>query len=46
MPIKVKSVIQTGAKSQFGGAKLGFWSEAYHVGIEGVVNNEPIKPAA
>jgi len=45
IPIKVKSVVQTGKNNQFGGEKVGFWRLAYQVGIDGVVNTEPIRPA-
>ena len=45
MPIKKKSVVQTGAKSQLGGLKLGFSMLSYQVGIEGAVKKEPINPA-
>jgi hypothetical protein len=38
-------VIHAGENSQFGGVKAGLASEAYQVGIAGVVNNEPMKPA-
>jgi len=46
IPINKKRVVQTGAKIQLGGAMLGFCNPAYHVGIEGVVNIEPINPAS
>jgi len=45
IPISTNKVIQTGENSQFGGLKDGFSSEAYQVGMEGVVNREPRKPA-
>jgi hypothetical protein len=38
-------VIHTGENNQFGGVNAGLASEAYQVGIAGVVNNEPMKPA-
>ncbi len=41
----MKSVVQTGAKSQLGGLKEGLFRVAYQVGIEGVVKKEPINPA-
>lgn len=44
-PIKVKSVIQIGAKTQFGGANWGLTKLAYQVGIDGAVNIEPTTPA-
>lgn len=44
MPIKIKSVVQTGEKIQLGGLKLGLLRFAYQVSIEGVVKSEPIKP--
>ena len=44
--MKIKSVVQTGAKSQLGGLKDGLAKEAYQVGIEGVVKIEPRKPVA
>ena len=45
MPMSVYNVTQTGAKTQFGGAKDGFFKLLYHVGIDENVKNEPIKPA-
>ena len=45
IPIRVNKKIQTGAKTQFGGLKNGFWRVAYHPGIEGEVNIDPITPA-
>ena len=45
IPIRVNKKIHTGAKTQFGGLKKGFWRAAYHPGIEGEVNIEPITPA-
>jgi len=45
IPISRYRVIQAGANSQFGGVKGGFSRAAYHVGIAGVVNAEPIRPA-
>jgi len=45
MPMRIKSVVQTGAKSQLGGLKEGLSKVAYQEGIEGVVKIEPIKPA-
>lgn len=43
--IKKNNVTQTGAKTALGGVKLGFCNSAYHVGMDGVVNNEPMNPA-
>ena len=45
IPINTNRVIQTGENTQFGGLKDGFSREAYHVGIEGEVNKDPITPA-
>lgn len=45
MPISRNRPVQTGPKSQFGGLKIGFLSDAYQVGIERVVKIEPITPA-
>jgi hypothetical protein len=45
IPISVNKNIQTGAKTQFGGLKNGFWRVAYHPVIEGEVNIDPINPA-
>jgi hypothetical protein len=39
--MRIYSVVHTGAKTQDGGVISGFWSPAYHVGIEGVVKYEP-----
>ncbi|MFZ3166023.1 MAG: hypothetical protein WA130_00295 [Candidatus Methanoperedens sp.] len=38
-------MVHTGKNNQFGGAKEGLASVAYHVGIAGIVKNEPRKPA-
>jgi hypothetical protein len=38
-------VIHAGENNQFGGVKDGFLREAYHMGMEGVVNRDPIIPA-
>jgi len=46
IPIKKYSVVHTGAKTQFGGAKAGFLRLAYQLFIAGVVKREPIIPAA
>lgn len=46
MPIKTKSVVQTGAKSQFGGLKKGFANVGYQVLTETEVKNEPINPTS
>jgi len=45
IPINMNSVVQTGAKIQFGGLNAGLRSPAYHVGIDGVVAADPINPA-
>jgi len=45
IPIRVKSINQTGAKSQLGGVKLGFCNVVYHVWIEEEVKIEPTIPA-
>ena len=45
IPIIIKSIVQTGPKSQLGGLKDGLFKEAYQVAIEGVVKAEPRKPA-
>lgn len=46
IPIKRNKIIQTGAKNQFGGKKLGFLSSVnQEVGMAGAVKNEPIIPA-
>ena len=44
IPIKRNKIVQTGANNQLGGVKVGFIMEAYHTGIAGVVNMEPMKP--
>lgn len=44
IPIKIKSVVQTGAKSQLGGLNEGLVKEVYQVGIDGVVKKEPMTP--
>jgi hypothetical protein len=46
IPIKRYSIVHTGAKTQFGGAKNGFFRFAYQVGMAEVVNREPTIPAA
>ena len=38
-------VIQAGANNQLGGVKSGLFKVAYQVGIAGVVNIEPTRPA-
>lgn len=45
IPIRIKRVVQAGAKSQLGGLKEGLFKFAYQVGIEGVVKIEPKNPA-
>ena len=44
MPMSTKSVVQTGAKIQFGGLNEGLLSVAYQVAILGVVNKVPMLP--
>jgi len=44
-PIRINKAVQTGPNSQFGGLKLGFFSDAYQVGIWGLVKIEPMNPA-
>jgi hypothetical protein len=46
MPIIIYRSVHTGANSQFGGAKVGFSSVAYQVGMALRVNTEPMAPAA
>lgn len=46
IPINAKRVVQTGPKTQLGGENVGFIIPAYHVGIDGDVNTDPIIPAA
>lgn len=46
IPIKKNRVLQTGANKPFGGKNSGLTNPAYHVGIDGVVNNEPMNPAS
>lgn len=43
--MRINSVVHTGPNIQLGGLNEGFCIPAYHVGILGVVNNEPTKPA-
>ena len=45
MLIRANSVVQTGAKIHAGGLIAGLASAAYHVGIDGIVNIDPIIPA-
>lgn len=45
IPINKKSKVQTGAKIQSAGLKLGFCNVAYQPEIEGEVNKEPTSPA-
>jgi hypothetical protein len=44
MPIRIKSVVQTGAKIQFGGLNEGLVRVAYQVAILGAVNKVPRLP--
>jgi hypothetical protein len=46
IPISIYNIVQTGANNQFGGLNDGFSRVVYHVGMEALVNIEPIKPAA
>ncbi len=46
MPIKVKRVVHTGAKSQLGGLKEGLLTFAYQVSMEEAVAIPPIEPKA
>jgi hypothetical protein len=43
--INTYNAVQTGPKTQFGGAKLGFVRVAYQVEIAGIVKNEPTAAA-
>lgn len=45
-PIRRKSVVQIGPKSQLGGVNAGFSSAAYQFGIELIVNIDPTPPTA
>ena len=45
-PIKIYKILQTGAKSQFGGLKKGLSKKTYHEGIAGVVTSPPREPIA
>ncbi len=45
MPISKYKKIQTGAKTQLGGEKVGFASAAYQVETEETVKKEPITTA-
>ena len=45
IPIKVNKLIHAGAKTQFGGVKVGLLINAYHAGIARVVKRDPIIPA-
>jgi hypothetical protein len=44
-PISTYKVVQTGANTTFGGLNQGLFSEAYHVGIELIVNTVDPNPA-
>lgn len=46
MPMNKYNTTQTGPKSQLGGLNAGFSRVAYHVGIWGIVKNEPTTPAS
>ncbi len=43
--MRMKRIVQTGAKRQLGGLNEGLFKVAYQLGIEGVVKIEPIIPA-
>ena len=45
MPIRTNNVSHTGANTQFGGVKNGFFRLTYHVVMEGAVKREPRAPA-
>ena len=45
-PIARNKKVHTGANTEFGGLKLGFWIEAYHKGIAEDVNMDPTAPAS
>jgi len=45
-PMRAKSVIQTGAKTQLGGVKTGFLRVVYQVEIAGAVKIDPTVPAS
>ena len=45
-PMRTYSANQTGAKTQLGGVRMGFFNDAYHVGIAGTVKNDPILPTS
>ena len=45
IPMSTNRLIQTGLNVQLGGVKKGFLNVLYQVGMAGVVNREPIKPA-
>jgi hypothetical protein len=45
IPININKVVQTGAKTQFGGLKNGLFRVEYHVWIEEDVKIEPTAPA-
>ena len=46
MPIRAKSVVQTGPNIQLGGLRAGLVSVAYQPAIDGAVNREPMMPAS
>lgn len=46
MPIKRKSIVQTGPKIQFGGLKEGLCKVAYQVGMDELVKTVPKIPAS
>jgi hypothetical protein len=44
IPMRIKSNVHTGPKTQFGGASSGLASVAYHVGIDALVKRAPVSP--
>ena len=46
VPMSMYNVVHTGGKIHAGGVNEGFVRDAYHVGMEDVVNIEPSIPAA
>ena len=46
MPIKKKSEVQTGPKTELGGLNDGLLKAAYQMGMDGAVKSEPMKPAS
>lgn len=46
IPIKKYNSVQTGPKSQLGGAKNGLFKVVYHVGIAEILNGVPKTPTS